>query len=81
MAPANCNGEEELARLVAALRALEIVPSKDVAWDRSPALRVIDCVLSLNRPYDSFVVPRLRAFGKDGDDILSVRDLRTMIEG
>ena len=32
--------------------------SVDPAWKRPPAVLVIDCVLSLNRPYDRFVVPR-----------------------
>ena len=36
-----------------------MTPSVDRAWSREPALRVIDCVLSLRRNYDLFVVPRL----------------------
>ena len=31
-------------------------------WSYPPAVKVIDCVLSLNRKYDTFVVPRLKTF-------------------
>lgn len=34
----------------------------DPEWSRPPAVKVIDCVLSLNRKYDTFVVPRLETF-------------------
>jgi hypothetical protein len=43
---------------------------------REPAVRVIDCVLSLNRNYDRFVVPRLNAFEKKHPGVRSVRELR-----
>jgi len=50
--------------LVEALRRMKpsIRESSDRAWRRDAALRVIDCVLSFNRSYDSFVVPRLDRF-------------------
>lgn len=34
----------------------------DPAWTRPPAVLVIDCVLSLNRNYDTFLLPRLKTF-------------------
>jgi hypothetical protein len=78
---ASTDGDAEaFERLVTALRKLEIARSKDVAWDRSPAVRVIDCVLSLYRGYDRFVVPRLDGFEKQRPDVRSVHDLRTLIE-
>ena len=54
-------------------------PSTDPAWSRAPALRVIDCVLSLNRRYDAFVVPRLDRFERDNPQVTSVRDLQIFI--
>ena len=36
----------------------------DFVWTAAPPVRVIDCVLSLNRPYNSVVEPRVRAFAK-----------------
>lgn len=81
MAPVNCNTEaEELERLVTSIRKLRIVKSNDLAWDRPPALRVIDCVLSLNRRYRAFVVPRLDRFAEKHKKVLSVRDLKELIE-
>ncbi|MCY4403548.1 MAG: hypothetical protein OXD54_13320 [Candidatus Poribacteria bacterium] len=47
----------------------------DPAWSRSPAVLVIDCVLSLNRKYDGFVVPRLDAFVENHPDICTVNEL------
>jgi hypothetical protein len=68
-------------RLVAALRQLapSIRPSQDRAWRREPAVRVIDCVLSLNRAYDSFVVPRLDRFERAHPDVRSVSELQELI--
>jgi hypothetical protein len=45
------------SKLLSALRELapRVRPSSDRAWNREPALRVIDCVLSLDRRYDVFV--------------------------
>lgn len=51
-----------LPKLEQALRQLRVRPSADPAWTRPPSVRVIDCVLSLNRHYDRFVVPRLNKF-------------------
>jgi len=67
------------------LRAIErdyptIRPSTDPARSRSPALRVIDCVLSLNRRYDAFVVPRLVAFEHAWPTVTSVLALRELID-
>jgi hypothetical protein len=45
-----------------------------------PALRVIDCVLSLRRSYDKVVVPRVDAFGELHPDIRTCADLRAAID-
>jgi len=73
--------EEDRGRLTAALRGLapSIQKSTDRAWSRAPALRVIDCILSLNRNYDRFVVPRLDQFEREHPDVQSVSDLAALI--
>jgi hypothetical protein len=60
-------------RLVGELRRLapELAPSKDRV--REPALRVIDCVLSLNRWYEGFVLPRLNAFEEQCPNVRSFK--------
>lgn len=54
-------------------------PSRDRAWTRAAPLRVIDCVLSLNRRYDAFVVPRLDKFERAHPGVRSVANLRALI--
>lgn len=54
--------------------------SSDRAWSRAPALRVVDCVLSLNRRYDSFVVPRLDRLALDYPLLVSVSQLRELVD-
>ena len=68
--------------VVAQLRrfAPSIKTSSDSAWSREPALRVIDCVLSLNRNYDRFVVPRLDRFEKRHPGMRSVGELRDLMK-
>ena len=58
----------------------EVKPSVDRAWSRAPALRVVDCVLSLRRNYDRFVVPRLDGFESRFPETRSVRALRDQID-
>jgi hypothetical protein len=47
---------------------------------RAPAVRVIDCVLSLNRPY-KFAFDRARTFGEKHPEIRSITDLKTFMAG
>lgn len=61
---------EELTRLAPSIRK-----SSDRAWARSPAVKVVDCVLSLNRNYDAFVVPRLDSLEQAHPSLRSVSDL------
>jgi hypothetical protein len=58
-----------------------IKPSSDPAWSREPALRVIDCVLSLRRNYDRFVVPRLARFESRLPQVKTVQSLRDCMDG
>jgi hypothetical protein len=57
-----------------------IRPSSDRAWSRSVAVRVIDCVLSLNRRHDVFVAPRLDEFERRHPSVTGVGDLRQLID-
>ncbi len=72
---------DDLRYLVTAL--LKIKPSIQKStrpeWRRDSALRVIDCVLSLNRKYISFVVPRLESFERHYPKVRTVADLKRKI--
>lgn len=73
------NNETDLQRLSDRLHTIrdQIKPSMDCAWTRPPAVRVIDCVLSLNRNYDKFLVPRLNTFQSKNREITTVLQLHT----
>jgi hypothetical protein len=73
--------ERDLVRLIAALNDLapSIRKSTDRAWSRPPAVRVIDCILSLNRDYDRFVVKRLDQFEHAHPNVQSITDLQALI--
>lgn len=49
-------------------------------WSNPPSVKVIDCVLSLNRNYDNFVVPRLEAFMKSHPDTQRVVELANLMD-
>ena len=49
-------------------------------WSNPPAVKVIDCVLSLNRNYDNFVVPRLKAFMNSHPDTQRVTELANLMD-
>jgi hypothetical protein len=53
--------------------------STDPAWRRTDALKVIDCVLSLNRNYDRFVAPRLDLFEHEHKETTTVSDLQALM--
>lgn len=73
--------ESDVIRVVEALRALAggIRASSDPAWSRPIAIRVIDCVLSLNRNYDRFVVPRIEALMRAHPELQSVAQLKALL--
>ena len=48
-------------------------------WSYPPAVKVIDCVLSLNRKYDTFVVPRLETFMNNRPEIQRTIKLANLI--
>jgi len=53
---------------------------RDPIWSDAPARKVIDCVLSLNRNYDRFVVPRVRLFAKRFPTVIDVADLDALLQ-
>ncbi|RKU22631.1 hypothetical protein C6500_03790 [Candidatus Poribacteria bacterium] len=53
--------------------------SVDPAWTRAPAVLVIDCVLSLNRNYDTFLVPRLKTFMSNHPETQRITDLAKLM--
>jgi len=57
-----------------------VVPSSDRAWSRPPAVRVVDCVLSLRRNYDRFLVPRLNKFEERFPQVTAISHLRELID-
>jgi len=69
--------DSEIATIVSALRGLPTPPRQsgvNVLADNA-ALKVLDCVLSLNRRYDEFVVPTLQDFKKRNPTVISLSDL------
>ncbi|MCC6910155.1 MAG: hypothetical protein IT430_19660 [Phycisphaerales bacterium] len=48
-------------------------------WDVPPPIKVIDCVLSLNRPYRTVVEPRVRAFRQAHPGIQDCAGLRNLM--
>lgn len=70
--------ERDAERLVERVRTDFPEPSvtPPPPWDGAPPLKVIDCVLSLNRPYDSVVAPRVNAFAETRPDIRTCAELR-----
>jgi len=73
--------ESDLSRLTEKLRRIAsgVRPSADPAWSRPVAIRVVDCVLSLNRNYDCFVVPRIERLMKTHPELRSVVQLAILM--
>lgn len=79
-------GETNITEIDIEVVATEIVkfasdlPSpEDLVDSRPPAVRVIDCVLSLNRKYDTFVVPRLRTFITNHPEVQQITGLAELM--
>ena len=71
----------EVEQLVDVLRQqfLSISPPPDAVWARSPAVKVIDCVLSLNRHYDRMVLPRVQHFTRNHPEIQTLSQLHALM--
>ena len=78
--------ESDIAAVAAKIET-EILPqvagteaSADSGYNEATAVAVIDCVLSLNRKYDAFVVPRLETFTNRHPEIQKVGELAELID-
>lgn len=49
-------------------------------WSNPPAVKIIDCVLSLKRNYDKFLTPRLKAFINNHPDTQRVVELVNLMD-
>ena len=54
-------------------------PPSPPAWE-TPVLNVLDCVLSLNRRYDTFVLPRVRRFRDTHPDVRWLSEFRGILD-
>ena len=68
------------ARLEQIARDIPATVTEGPEWSNPPAVKVIDCVLSLNRKYDGFVVPRLRTFMNNHPDTQRVVELVNLMD-
>ena len=75
--------ESHIDALTAKLEQIapHVSASADPEWSHPPAVQTIDCVLSLNRPYDKFVVPRLKVFTNRHPEIRRVTQLSDLMAG
>lgn len=55
--------------------ASDLPSPEDLVNPQPTAIKVIDCVLSLRRNYDKFVIPRLKNFRNKHPDIQHIKDL------
>ncbi len=71
----------EVDTLAAALRSRfgHVALREDYGWPQNPVLSLIDCVLSLNRRYDTFALPRVQAFAKRRPEIIELAHLAEML--
>ena len=75
--------ESDITALTAKLEQIAPHVSKrdDQGRSHPPAVQSIDCVLSLKRPYDKFVVPRLKVFMNRHPEIRRVTQLSDLMVG
>jgi hypothetical protein len=59
--------------------ASDLPSPEDLVNPRPTAIKVIDCVLSLNRRYDAFVVPRLETFMSNHPEIQWITELAELM--
>lgn len=61
-------------------REFPVAPREEFEGWSAPALDVLDCVLSLNRHYDKFCLPRVEKFRKTHAEITTLASLLELIE-
>jgi hypothetical protein len=54
-------------------------PQETEGWGGNPALNVLDCVLSLNRRYDSVVLPRVTRFAEKHTGVDTLQALQDLM--
>ena len=71
----------DIDRLAAILsqRFGHVAVRDNYGWGGNTALCVLDCVLSLNRRYDGFTLPRVKAFAAAHPDITELSHLRALL--
>lgn len=69
---------ERLAEIIT-LRFRHVAIRDKYGWPDSTALTVLDCVLSLNRRYDTMVFPRVKGFGERHAEVNTLANLSTMM--
>jgi hypothetical protein len=65
-------------RITTDFAGLEVPPEQE--WLQSSAAKTIDCVLSLRKKYNGFVVPRVKQFTSDHPEVTTCADLRSLID-
>jgi len=73
------SGDIETLAGVLSSRFQHISVRKDYGWPQNSALSVVDCVLSLNRRYDGFVLPRLKLFARRQPNIVELAHLLDLL--
>ena len=75
--------QERVDKLKVALQVpqfTQLVVNPDYGWPGRTALCVIDCILSLNRPYDSVVLPRVTSFCQKHPEVTDLLTLSNLLE-
>ena len=69
--------QERITKILARIREIapDPLPRDNTVLDQSPAVKVINSVLSLRRPYKTVVKPKLDAFQENNPDVIQVSDL------
>ena len=69
--------QERITKILARVRQIapDPLPRDNTVLDQSPAVKVINSVLSLRRPYKTVVKPKLDAFQENNPDVIQVSDL------
>lgn len=72
--------QDDINKIVSELTKLPSVPPSQSRSYGSPAMKILDCILSLNRNFDSMVVKRIDAFEASHPKIKSLADLNSYID-
>ena len=75
--------ESDIAALTAKLEQIapHVSRSNDPEWSHPPAVKVINCVLSLRTSYEKVVLPRLETFMSFHPDTRQVAELANLMAG